>query len=202
MATWTYTIGDGYYYNHMSLQQNAENVKAYLETKGYSRAAIIGVIANMDHESYLNPAQQEHDKGGSVKYGYGLVQWTPADKKILAYATSVGGIWYDGDLQMQYTDTSFPSGWIKSTAYPYSLSDYKQLTDIYEAARTFFWNFERGTWHDVIDTYAEFWDNQLYGSAPPLPPYPPSPSPYPYEPTPSEDDFYYIIYEFLAKLLR
>ena len=200
MATWTYTIGDGYYYNHMALQQNAENIKAYFEAKGFSRAAIIGIIANMDHESYLNPAQQEHGKNGSVKYGYGLVQWTPADRKILAYATSQGRNWYDGDLQLEYSDSSFPSGWIVSSAYPYTYPEYTQLTDIYLAARTFFWNFERGTWHDVIDTYAEFWDNQLYGSAPPLPPYPPSP--YPYEPTPSEDDFYYIIYEFLSKLLQ
>ncbi len=197
MATWTYTIGDGYYYNHMTLQQNAENIKAHFEALGYTRAAIIGIIANADHESYLNPAQTEHDKNMSTKYGYGLWMWTPARDKILPFAAGYGGDWYDGDVQLEYADTSFPSGWIKSLAYPYSYNEYKQLNDIYEATRTFFYNFERGTWHDELDTYAEFWDNQLYGDAPPLPVDPPNPPP-----VSEENNIYFLVIAFLSKLLR
>lgn len=202
MATWTYTIGSGYYYQHYENSGNALNVKNYLSSRGFTEAAIIGIIANMEHESYLNPGQQEHGKGGSTSYGYGLVQWTPARTKILAYATGASANWYDGDVQMDYLMLNAPATWIKSSAFPYSWNEYKQLTDIYEATRTFFYNFERGTWHDVMDDYAYHWDEILYqGVTPPIPPNPnpPSPSPHPY---PDEEDITLKIAIYLSKLLR
>lgn len=179
MSNWTYTVGDGYYYNHMTLVQNAMNVKAFFEEHypSMTKEAIIGIIANMEHESYLNPGQQEHGKDGSTSYGYGLVMWTPARTKILAYATGASVDWYDGDAQLDYCRTSIPSGWIESSAYPYSWSEYQAITDYNEATRAFFYNFERGTWHNELDTYSAFWANELYGDTPPTPdpPLPPSP---------------------------
>jgi len=179
MSNWTYTIGAGYYYNHMTLIQNAMNVKAFFEEHypSMTKEAIIGIIANMDHESYLNPAQQEHGKGGSASYGYGLLMWTPARTKIVAYANQEGGNWYDGDLQLDYARISIPSTWIVSQAYPYTWAQYQTLNDYNEATRTFFYNFERGTWHDELDEYAAFWASELYGDTPPSPepPLPPSP---------------------------
>ena len=59
MATWTYTVTDTYVYQHYQLTGNAQNVKDYLEAQGFAAGAIIGIIANMEHESYMNPGQTE-----------------------------------------------------------------------------------------------------------------------------------------------
>ena len=202
MATWTYTIGDGYYYNHYQLTGNANNVKDYLTAEGFTEAAIIGIIANMEHESYLNVGQQEHNRNGNPKYGYGLVQWTPADAKIIAYANSVSSVWYDGDTQMDYLMINAPATWIKSQNYPYTWDEYKTLTDIYTATRTFFWNFERGTWTSDLDTYAYNWDEILYhGIVPPIPPSPDPPTP-PTPPYPEDEDLFLLNVLFLSKNLK
>lgn len=197
MSNWIYTVGDGYYYNHMTLVQNAMNVKAFFEEHypSMTKEAIIGIIANMEHESYLNPGQQEHGKDGSDSYGYGLVMWTPARTKILAYATGAGVDWYDGDAQLEYSRTSIPSGWIKSSAYPYTWDQYQNLTDYNVATRTFFYNFERGTWHDELDTYSAFWANELYGETPPTPD-PPLP------PDPVEEDEMLWLAIYMSKMCR
>ena len=197
MAVWQYTEGDGYYYGHMaSAADNSQNIKNDLEAEGdFTHAAIIGIIANMDHESYLNPAQGEHDKNMSEQYGYGLVMWTPARTKIVAYAADHGVPWHDGDTQMDYLIISVPQGWIKSSAYPYTWDEYKQLTDYQLATKVFFYNFERGTWHDVLGTYADYWNNTLYGDTP-IPPTPPDP------PAPEEEDEMLRLAMYMAKMIR
>lgn len=178
---WTYNI-TSHAQNHYSYQSNAREVYEILRNDyGFTEDAAIGVIANMEHESYINPGQQEIGYGGSVKRGYGLVQWTPADTKILAYADSVGGNWYDGSLQMQYFEISVPASWIDVTGYSYA--DFKLITDPYEAAYVFFKNFERGTWHSDINNYVSYWyDVLVSGDDPPTPPTPPTPPP------PAEDE--------------
>lgn len=197
MSNWTYTIGSGYYYNHMTLSGNAAIIKAFYEQHypTMTKEAIIGIIANMEHESYLNPAQQEHGKGGSASYGYGLLMWTPARTKILAWASGTGVDWYDGDAQLDYSRTSIPSGWIKSSAYPYTWDEYRQITDYNEATRAFFYNFERGTWHNELDDYTAFWADALYGDNPPTPDPPRSPSPV------EEDDLLRLAM-FMSKMIR
>lgn len=194
---WQYTEGDGYYYGHMSqAADNSANIKSYLEgTNQFTPEAIVGIIANMDHESYLNPAQGEHGKNMSEQYGYGLVMWTPARNKVVAYAADHGVPWHDGDMQMDYLLVSVPQGWIKSSAYPYSWDEYKQITDFNLATRVFFYNFERGTWHDELDTYTAYWANTLYGDNPPTPD-PPIP------PDPEEEDGMLWLSIFMSKMLR
>jgi len=178
---WTYNITSRPQ-THYSYQSNAREVYEILRNDyGFTEDAAIGVIANMEHESYINPGQQEIGYGGSVKRGYGLVQWTPADTKILAYADSVGGNWYDGTVQMQYFEINVPASWIDVTGYSYN--DFKLMTDPYEAAYVFFKNFERGTWHNDINNYVSYWyDVLVSGDDPPTPPTPPTPPP------PAEDE--------------
>ena len=200
MATWTYTIGSGYYYNHYALPGNAQNVKTYLESRGFSQAAIIGIIANMEHESILNPGQQEHGYSGSTSRGYGLVQWTPASTKIIAYANGRGADWWDGDVQMDYLMINMPQSWIPSSRYPVSYNEYKSMTDIYDATAAFFYNLERGTWHQDLYDYANYWNDYLYGGVtPPTPPVPPVPPP---SPEPVDDDFLLWLAIFMSKMLR
>lgn len=169
MANWDYTITTEYQ-THYSYNQNAWNVKDYLDSVGgFTPGSIIGIVANMEHESYINPGQQEHGYGGSTSRGYGLVQWTPGTK-IINYANSVGGNWYDGDVQMDFLMVNAPASWIENE--PYSWEDFKNISDIYTATRVFFRNFERGTWHNVMFDYATYWYGVLYGGEPPEPPTP------------------------------
>lgn len=171
MATWDYIITTAYQ-QHYSYGRNAQNVVDFLQTRGFTNEAIVGVLANMEHESAINPGQQEHGYGGSVERGYGLVQWTPANSKILAYADSVGGNWYDGDLQMNYFMINVPQSWIKTSNFSYSWEQFKQMTDIYLATRTFFACFERGTFHNDLLTYADYWSSHVSfsGDTPVIPP--------------------------------
>lgn len=199
MATWVYTVGPGYYYNHYQLTGNALNVKNYLEARGFSPGAIIGILANMEHESYMNPGQQEHGYGGSPARGYGLVQWTPASSKILAYAQSIPAAWYDGDVQMDFLMINAPQSW--GMAYQVTWDQYKLLNDIYYATKVFFYNFERGTWADVMYDYAAYWFNYLYGETPPQPPDPPTPPP-PTPPGPGDDVNNLLLALKLAKVLK
>ena len=108
MATWIYTVTDTYTYNHYQLFGNALNVKDYLEAQGFAAGAVVGIIANMEHESYLNPGQCEIGYNYSTSRGYGLVQWTPGTK-IINYASSVGSDWYDGDTQMDFLMINAPA---------------------------------------------------------------------------------------------
>lgn len=170
MATWIYTVTDTYVYNHYQLSGNALNVKDYLEAQGFAAGAVVGIIANMEHESYMNSGQCEIGYNYSTSRGYGLVQWTPGTK-IINYATSVGSDWYDGDTQMDFLMINAPASW--GSAYPVTWADYKNLTDPYYATEVFFYNFERGTWHNVMYDYADYWYQYLYGTTPPTPPVPP-----------------------------
>lgn len=190
---WTYNI-TSHAQTHYSYQSNAREVYEILRNDlGFTEDAAIGVIANMEHESYINPGQQEIGYGGSVKRGYGLVQWTPADTKILAYADSVGANWYDGPTQMDYFEINVPASWIDVTGYSYA--DFKLMTDPYEAAYVFFKNFERGTWHNDINNYVSYWyDVLVSGDDPPTPPTPPTPPP------PAEDEA--IVFYIVGSILK
>lgn len=195
---WSYIITDRPQ-PHYSFSNNAEEVYNYLSPRGFTHEAIIGVLANMEHESCLNCGQQELFLHGNTSYGYGLVQWTPARDKILAYANRLGVNWYDGNVQMDYFMINAPATWIKSGQFHYSYEQFKNMTDIYLATRTFFWNFERGTWHDVLDDYAYYWDSVFSGVTPPMPPIPPSPPPTPRPDSPSGDDLMMLLIEKLSK---
>lgn len=178
---WEYVISY-HAQTHYTFQSNAREVYEILRNDlGYTNEAAIGVIANMEHESYINPGQQEIGYGGSVKRGYGLVQWTPADTKILAYARAQGVDWYNGDVQMDYFAINVPASW--GGRYPATYAEFKLMTDYHEATKCFFQNFERGTWHDSLYTYADYWYDVLVGGDdPPIPPPGPTPDP------PAEDE--------------
>lgn len=197
--SWSYIITDRPQ-PHYSFPNNAEEVYSFLSGRGYTHEAIIGVLANMEHESFMNVGQQELFQHGNTSYGYGLVQWTPARDKILAYANRLGANWYDGNVQMDYFMINAPASWIKSGQFHYSYNEFTQMTDIYLATRTFFWNFERGTWHNVLDDYAYYWDYYFQGGTPPPTPTPPTPTPPPPRPdSPSGDDLMMLLIEKLSK---
>ena len=126
----------------------------------------------------------EHGYGGDPSRGYGMVQWTPASSKIIAYADSIGADWYDGNVQMDYLMINAPQSWIKTSNFNYTWEQYKQLNDIYVATRCFFANFERGTFHNDLLDYAEYWSQHINYSGGTTPPVVPPYQPPPYTPNP------------------
>lgn len=171
---WSYDIGTAYH-QHYSYADNAKEVYDSLILHGFTHEAAIGVLANMEHESYINPGQQEHGYGGSTERGYGLVQWTPGTK-VIDFAESTGANWYDGVMQMDFFYINVPESWSESKYYQISYDEFKDLTDIYTATRAFFYNFERGTYTSDMDNYAKYWNDYFGGVTPPTPPpTPPAP---------------------------
>lgn len=192
---WTYDIGTAYH-THYSYEENAKEVYNSLKLHGFSHEACIGVLANMEHESYINPGQQEHGYSGSTSRGYGLVQWTPGTK-VIDFAESTGANWYDGVMQMDFFYINVPESWIKTTSYPYTYDDFKNLDNIYTATRTFFYNFERGTYHTDMDKYAKYWNDYFEDEPTPTPtPKPPTPTP----PYIDDDDIFTPLY--LLKVIK
>ena len=185
---WIYNISDQPApFNTSDYENNADMFAAYFS--GYmTAAAMAGILGNAQYESYLNPGQQELNQGGSTRYGYGLIQWTPAST-FLSWCNARNLTWYDGDTQCyrikcEGERTDGASGYFfgnPAHGYTYSWVQYCQLNDYEEAAKAYFWERERGTWVNDRVTMAGNWYDYLVNHVPiPDPgPTPPGPGPQP-----------------------
>ena len=78
-------------------ENNVNIIAAFFRNEGWTDNAIAAMLGNMQTESYLNPAQWQHNMNYSMDGGFGLAQWTPATK----LADYLGTGWrtnYDGQL--------------------------------------------------------------------------------------------------------
>lgn len=78
-------------------ENNVNIIAAFFRATGWTDNAIAAMCGNMQTESYLNPAQWQHNMNYSMAGGFGLVQWTPATK----LSDYLGADWrtdYDGQL--------------------------------------------------------------------------------------------------------
>lgn len=175
---WIYAISDAARsangFEHFSTnQKNNVDIIYNRFHPSMTNEALAGILGNMDAEGFLNPGQGELGQNMSPQYGLGMIQWTPSDhvgdNPLQVYATSVGGNWYDGDIQCDLILTGEPGAWIPTSAYPYTWAQYMQLTDIEVATKAYFYERERGTWLDTRLTYARDWLNYI-GGTPPTPP--------------------------------
>ena len=175
--TWIYAISDAARtvngFEHLSA--NKKNNVDIIYTKlhpSMTNEAMAGILGNMDAEGYLNPGQGELYHNMSPQYGLGLIQWTPnahiGDNPLQVYAASVGGNWYDGNLQCDLILSGEPGAWITTSSYPYSWSEFCQLTDVEEATKAYFYERLRGTWLPARLTYARDWLDYI-GGTPPTP---------------------------------
>lgn len=145
---WEYQITDSLGVLTTAQQQN--NAKAFYNYfYGYMTIeAMAGILGNIQRESQLNPAQQESGQGGSLNYGYGLIQWTPATI-LVDWCNGQGLNWYDGDAQCyrikcEGEATNGASGyWLPTDSYPYSWSEFCKLTDVAEATKSYLAERER-----------------------------------------------------------
>ncbi|ELS0384609.1 peptidoglycan DD-metalloendopeptidase family protein [Enterococcus faecalis] len=148
-------------------EKNAWAVWQFLKSKGYSEQAAAGILGNMDQESGIMP---DIDEGGGGP-GYGLVQWTSpiAGESGRAYVqrllgqAGISGDYRNITTQLKLLDWHMHNGqYIPSAAYPYSVAEFKALTDIGTATMAFEANFERpAVTHPERIPMAQYWYNLL-----------------------------------------
>lgn len=153
-------------------EKNAWAVWQFLKSKGYSEQAAAGILGNMDQESGIMP---DIDEGGGGP-GYGLVQWTSPVagesgrayvQRLLAQA-GIGGDYRNITTQLKLLDWHMHNGqYIPSAAYPYSVAEFKALTDIGTATMAFEANFERpAVTHPERIPLAQYWYDLLHNLKP------------------------------------
>lgn len=153
-------------------EKNAWAVWQFLKSKGYSEQATAGILGNMEQESGIMP---DIDEGGGGP-GYGLVQWTSPVagesgrayvQRLLAQA-GISGDYRNINTQLQLLDWHMHNGqYIPTSAYPYSVAQFKALTDIGTATMAFEANFERpAVTHPERIDMAIYWYNKLHGLQP------------------------------------
>lgn len=89
--------------------KNAQLVADYFLESGWSVNAICSLLGNMKHESSINPNIFEYGYSHSMKRGFGLVQWTPA-QKIYDWACNEGLDPKDGYTQLARIDYELAKG--------------------------------------------------------------------------------------------
>lgn len=153
-------------------EKNAWAVWQFLKSKGYSEQAAAGILGNMDQESGIMP---DIDEGGGGP-GYGLVQWTSpiAGESGRAYVqrllgqAGISGDYRNITTQLKLLDWHMHNGqYIPSAAYPYSVAQFKALTDIGTATMAFEANFERpAVTHPERIPMAQYWYDLLHNLKP------------------------------------
>lgn len=150
-------------------EKNAWQVWTFLKDKGYTEQAAAAILGNMQGESGIYPDKDEVGSG----IGYGLVQWTASNgvtpgRTYIQQKLAAAGITGDYRLietQMKLLEWDMFNGqYIQTGGYPYSPSEFKQLTNIATATMAFERNFERplNTHQERIE-WANDWYTKLHG---------------------------------------
>nr|WP_285131966.1 phage tail spike protein [Lactococcus petauri] len=161
-------------------EKNAWIVWQFLKSKGYTEQAAAGILGNMDQESGVMPDTEQI--GGPA---YGLVQWDGSAYPLVPPATWNGREYVQnlmraagisGDYKIAKTQSQllewcmFNGQYIKTSSYPYSVAQFKGLTNISTATTAFEANFERpAVTHPERVQLAIKWYNKLHGLKPPTP---------------------------------
>lgn len=161
-------------------EKNAWIVWQFLKSKGYTEQAAAGILGNMDQESGVMPDTEQI--GGPA---YGLVQWDGSAYPLVPPATWNGREYVQnlmraagisGDYKIAKTQSQllewcmFNGQYIPTGSYPYSVAQFKGLTNISTATTAFEANFERpAATHPERVQLAIKWYNKLHGLKPPTP---------------------------------
>ncbi len=166
--------------------QNAKAICDTLMPKGWTIEAICGMLGNIEAESGYNPFRWQDDiilpfGDSRIDYqnshAYGLCQFDPAGKYInygftySGYAPNYSdrpGNVTDGIAQMLFINDN--ADYFPTASYPLTYAQYKAATisnySIDYLTRTWFYNYERGTWSDVRVTASNYWWSVLQNYSP------------------------------------
>lgn len=174
-------------YSGTEAEDNARMIYNILSDQGWTLNAIAGAIGNMQAESGLNPWRWQGDTVlasdssllDSTEHGYGLVQFTPANKYVQNATGYTGygpnfsdqiGSEDDGAAQMMYLDAE--GDYIEHSSYPLSYAEYKVSTEsAYYLGKVWLINYERpGDQSEEVQDYrgnlAQSWYDTLSGETP------------------------------------
>lgn len=132
---------------------------------GFTKQAAAALLGNAQGESDANPTADEGN--GAPGFGYGIWQWTDSSgatsgRVYMINLMTKAGISDDPDTitaQFKLLMWHAPNGqWIATSAYPYTWTQFMNLTDINTAAQAFVANFERPRDpHPERTTWAQEW---------------------------------------------
>lgn len=132
---------------------------------GFTKQAAAALLGNAQGESDANPTADEGN--GAPGFGYGVWQWTDSSgatsgRVYMINLMTKAGINDDPDTitaQFKLLMWHAPNGqWIATNAYPYTWTQFMNLTDINTAAQAFVANFERPRDpHPERTTWAQEW---------------------------------------------
>lgn len=188
-AVWSAKAQGAYARTSQEAYGNAICIYTVLSALGWTLNAVAGILGNIEYESGYNPWRWQNDilvsqndaaALASLEHGYGLFQFTPANKYIgnpnatqfTEYApnfSDAAGNPDDGSAQLRYMDGY--SDYSPSQSYPVSFSDYKQSTDSPEyCASIWLYNYERpanpGATEYGRRQAARYWFDALSGYTP------------------------------------
>lgn len=132
---------------------------------GFTKQAAAALLGNAQGESDANPTADEGN--GAPGFGYGVWQWTnstgaTSGRVYMLNLMTKAGISDDPDTitaQFKLLMWHAPNGqWLVTSAYPYTWTQFMNLTDINTAAQAFVANFERPRDpHPERTTWAQEW---------------------------------------------
>ncbi|EOF88041.1 phage tail tip lysozyme [Enterococcus faecium] len=132
---------------------------------GFTKQAAAALLGNAQGESDANPTADEGN--GVPGFGYGVWQWTDSTgatsgRVYMLNLMTKAGISDDPDTitaQFKLLMWHAPNGqWLVTSAYPYTWTQFMNLTDINTAAQAFVANFERPRDpHPERTTWAQEW---------------------------------------------
>lgn len=132
---------------------------------GFTKQAAAALLGNAQGESDANPTADEGN--GAPGFGYGVWQWTDSSgatsgRVYMINLMTKAGINDDPDTitaQFKLLMWHAPNGqWIATSAYPYTWTQFMNLTDINTTAQAFVANFERPRDpHPERTTWAQEW---------------------------------------------
>ncbi len=132
---------------------------------GFTKQAAAALLGNAQGESDANPTADEGN--GAPGFGYGIWQWTDSTgatsgRVYMLNLMTKAGISDDPDTitaQFKLLMWHAPNGqWLVTSAYPYTWTQFMNLTDINTATQAFVANFERPRDpHPERTTWAQEW---------------------------------------------
>ena len=165
MNDWIYK--ETAYLTESEQQHNARFIQNFFTSQGWTREAIAGMLGNMQVESTINPGLWQGREVPADIYttekGYGLTQWTPANKYI-TWADANMLDYKNGDNQMARIQYERENNlqWSTDNILHYSWDDYVVSHESPETlARVFVWAYERPSDPDIPlrQANARYWYN-------------------------------------------
>lgn len=153
------------------MKYNAKIFSSFFSSLGWTKNCIAGMLGNIQTESTVNPGLWQGrtipDDPLATSKGYGLTQWTPANK-LITWAQESGLDYTKGDTQVEriHYEQQNNLQWSTNNILNYTWDDFIHSTESPEIlARVFVWAYERPTDPDIElrQKQARYWYNYLFG---------------------------------------